>query len=158
MKAVSLSIQKLWSSFLQKKDKQTNAKTDKWTNRQGKNYMPPIYQCKDIKILDLSNLKACSHDIMNLAAVIVCERVENFVETTACQYPKQWCNRNIQFNPFPNKPWFLLNCSTSLLKTLWEKEGLLVTSNFSFSLSVFYQFGQLSAFFIKSKIVLCKVF
>ena len=43
-------------------------------------------------------------------------------------------------NPFPNKPWFLRVCSTSLLKTLWEKEKLLVTSNFSFSNSVFYPF------------------
>ena len=41
------------------------------------------------------------------------------------------------FNPFPNKPWFLRVCSTSLLKTLWEKEKLLVTSNFFFSNSVF---------------------
>ena len=31
-------------------------------------------------------------------------------------------------NPFPNKPWFLRVCSKSLLKTLWEKEKLLVTS------------------------------
>ena len=29
-------------------------------------------------------------------------------------------------NPFPNLPWFLPVCSTSLLKTLWEKEKLLV--------------------------------
>ena len=41
------------------------------------------------------------------------------------------------FNPFPNKPWFLRIRIMSLLKTLWEKEKLLVTSNFSFSLSVF---------------------
>ena len=61
-------------------------------------------------------------------------------------------------NPFPNKPWFLRVCSTSLLKTLWEKEKLLVTSNFSFSRSVFYPFGELSAIFIKSEIVVCKVF
>ena len=60
-------------------------------------------------------------------------------------------------NPFPNKPWFLRVCSTSLLKTLWEKEILLVTSNFSFSHSVFYLFGQLSAILIKLKIVVCKV-
>ena len=40
-------------------------------------------------------------------------------------------------NPFPNKPWFLRVCSTSLLKTQWEKEKLLATSNFSFSRSVF---------------------
>ena len=40
--------------------------------------------------------------------------------------------------PFPNKPWFLRVCSTSLWKTLWEKEKLLVTSNFSFFHNVFY--------------------
>ena len=63
-----------------------------------------------------------------------------------------------QLNPFPNKPWFLCVCSTSHLKTLWEKEKLLVTSNFSFSRSVFYLFGELAAIFIKSKIVLCQSF
>ena len=62
------------------------------------------------------------------------------------------------FNPFPNKPWFLHVCSTSLLKTLREKEKLLVMSNFSFSHSVFYPFGQLSAILIKLKIVVCKLF
>ena len=50
-------------------------------------------------------------------------------------------------NPFPNRPWFLSVCRTSLLKTLWEKEKLLVTSNFSFSNSVLYLFGELSATF-----------
>ena len=50
-------------------------------------------------------------------------------------------------NPFPNKPWFLRVCNTSLLKTLWEKEKLLVASNFSFSHSVFYLFIELSAIF-----------
>ena len=64
-----------------------------------------------------------------------------------------------RFNPFPNKPWFLRDCSTSLLKTLWEKEKLLVTSNFSFSHSVFYTFGELSGVFNKLKIVIvCKPF
>ena len=33
-------------------------------------------------------------------------------------------------NPFPNKPWFLRVCSTSLLKTLWEKGKLLVKEQF----------------------------
>ena len=61
-------------------------------------------------------------------------------------------------NPFPNKPWFLRVSSTSLLKTLREKEKLLVTSNFSFSHSVFYPFRELSAIFIKFKIVVCKLF
>ena len=43
-------------------------------------------------------------------------------------------------NPFPNKSWFLLVCCTSLLKTLWEKKKLLVTSNFFSSHSVFFPF------------------
>ena len=60
-------------------------------------------------------------------------------------------------NPFPNNPWFLCVFSTSLLKTLWEKEKLLVTSNFCFSHSVFDPFGELSAIFIKSEIVGCKL-
>ena len=45
-----------------------------------------------------------------------------------------------QFNPFPNKPLFVRLCSKSLLKTLWEKEKLLVTSNFSFSPQCFLSF------------------
>ena len=57
-----------------------------------------------------------------------------------------------KFNPFPNKPWFLRLCSTCLLKTLWEKE------NCSFSHSVYYLFGELSAILIKLKIVICKLF
>ena len=54
-----------------------------------------------------------------------------------------------KFNPFPNKPLSLHVCSTSLVKTLWEKEKLLVTSNFSFSHSVLYPYGELSAIGIK---------
>ena len=61
-------------------------------------------------------------------------------------------------NPFPNKPWFLRVCSTSLSKTLWEKKKLLVTSNFFFSRSVFYPFRKLSAIFVKFKTVVCKFF
>ena len=61
-------------------------------------------------------------------------------------------------DPFPNKPRFLRVCSTSRLKILLEKEKLLVTSNFSFSHSVSYPFGGLSAIFIKFKIVVRKLF
>ena len=56
-------------------------------------------------------------------------------------------------NPFPNRPWFLCVCSTSLLKTLQEKEKLLVTRNFSFAHSVFYPSKELSAIFIKTEFV-----
>ena len=62
------------------------------------------------------------------------------------------------FNPFPNKPWFLRVCSISLLKTLWEKDKLLVTSNLSFSHSVFYPFEKLFVIFIKFEIVVCGPF
>ena len=61
-------------------------------------------------------------------------------------------------NPFPNKPWFLRVYSIRLLKTLWKKEKLLVTSNFSFFLSVFCPFEKLYYFFIKFEIVVCKLF
>ena len=47
----------------------------------------------------------------------------------------------IDINPFPHNETFWCPWETSLLKTLWEKEKLLVTSNFSFSHSVFYLFG-----------------
>ena len=59
------------------------------------------------------------------------------------------------YNPFLNKPWFLRVCSTNLLKTLWEKEKLLIMSNFSFSHSVFHPFGELSAIIIEFEIVVC---
>ena len=63
----------------------------------------------------------------------------------------------VTVNPFPNKPWFLRVYSTNLLKTLREKKKLLVTSNFSFSHSVFYPFRELYIFFIKFEIVFCKL-
>ena len=49
------------------------------------------------------------------------------------------------------------DCIADFLKTLWEKEKLLGTSNFSFSHSVFNPFRELSAIFIKFEIV-CKLF
>ena len=58
-------------------------------------------------------------------------------------------------NPFPHDDTFWCPWETSLLKTLWEKEKLLIMSNFSFTPSVFYPFRELSGIFIKFKIVLC---
>ena len=76
----------------------------------------------------------------------------------AKQCMKSKINYSFFFNPFPNKPLFLCVCSTSLLKTLWEKEKLLAMSNFSFSHSVLYHFEKPAAIFIKYKIVVCKRF
>ena len=61
------------------------------------------------------------------------------------------------FNSFQNKPWFLRVWSTSLLKTLWDRKKLLVTSNFFFSHRVSYPFVEISAFFVKFEIVVCKL-
>ena len=58
----------------------------------------------------------------------------------------------------PNKPWFSCVCLTSLLKTLWKKEKLLIMSNFCISHCVFYPSRELSAIFIKPEIVVCKLF
>ena len=54
--------------------------------------------------------------------------------------------------------WYLHVYSTSLLKTLWDKEKLLVSCNFSFSHSVFYLFGELSSISIKFEFVDCNIF
>ena len=64
----------------------------------------------------------------------------------------------ITVHPFPNKPWFLCVCCSSLLKTLWKKEKLLIMSNFTFSHSVFYPFGGLSVIFMEFKFVVGKLF
>ena len=71
-------------------------------------------------------------------------------EIVICKY--------FQFNPFPHNNTFWGLWETSLLKTLWEKEKLLITSNFSFSYSVFYLFGKPSSIFVKFEIVVCKLF
>ena len=55
-------------------------------------------------------------------------------------------------------PGFYVSSRISLLKTLWEKEKLLVTSNFSFSHSVYYPSENFFAIFIKIEIVVCKLF
>ena len=64
----------------------------------------------------------------------------------------------ILFNPVPHNDTFWHPWETSRLKTLWEKEKLLITRNFSFTHSIFYLFKELSDIFIKFKIVVCKLF
>ena len=64
----------------------------------------------------------------------------------------------IPFQPFPKQALLFTCLCTSLSKTQWQKEKLLVTSNFSFSHYVFYSLRVLSAIFIKLKIVVCKHF
>ena len=63
--------------------------------------------------------------------------------------------------PFPKQALVLRVCSTSLLKTLWEKEKLFVLNYFSsviHSVFFFYPSEELSTIFIKSEIFVCKLF
>ena len=60
-------------------------------------------------------------------------------------------------NLFPNKHLFLRVCSTSLLKTLREKEKLLVTSDFSFFQSVSTYLKNFLVL-LSFEIVVCKLF
>ena len=79
-------------------------------------------------------------------------------------------SRNHQNLPFccdglnlsQTSPGFISVCKASPLKALWEKEKLLLTSNFSFSHCLFYSFEEVSAFYsavhIKFEIFVCKLF
>ena len=94
-----------------------------------------------------------------------CRKSKKIHDATTCQFDvvrskafQTVLSFDDDFNPFPNKPWFLRVCSTSLLKTMWKKEKLLVTSNFSFSHTVFYQFVELSTILITFEIIVCKLF
>ena len=81
-------------------------------------------------------------------------KIHNFVYFNFCQltcflkYKWLCCKTKLSLlvmvnkvNPFPHNDTLRCPWETSLLKTLWEKEKLLVTSNFSFSHGVFYLFG-----------------
>ena len=71
-----------------------------------------------------------------------------------------------QFQPVWNFPYWLKTKQTlflfvyrsSPLKTLWEKEKLLKTSNFSFSNSVFYPFERTFCHFHWIQFAICKLF
>ena len=63
-----------------------------------------------------------------------------------------WSWRCFILSPFPKQPLFLCFCSSYLLKTLWEQEKLLITSNLSFS-KVFSNPMENFAIFIQFEIV-----
>ena len=81
--------------------------------------------------------------------ISIFDKIENFVvkaENAGYQY-------FLHLTLFPNKPWLLCVCSTSLSKTPWEKEKLVLTSNFTFSHSVSCPFRALSANFTEFRIL-----
>ena len=104
-----------------------------------------IVVCKLFQFGGIQNL-SCGKGLMScLQTVEVCTSL------TFCHL------LTLSLNPFPNKPLFLRVCSKCLLKTMWEKEKLLVTSNFSFFHIVFYPSGKLSAIFIIFEIIVCEL-
>ena len=107
------------------------------------------------KKIDLNNLTADELRALGIDPNLSAKEIAKKLKVDALWYCIQIKKL---FNPFPNKRWFLRVRSTSLLKTLWEKEKLLVTSNFSFLHSVFYPFGKLFAIFINFEIVVFKLF
>ena len=88
--------------------------------------------------LDLSRILSCGNELRI--------RIFQMVLSLCNTYPQITLS---QTNPV---------CSRSLLKTLWEKEKLLVRSNFSFFHGVFYPFGKLSVIFIIFEMGVFKVF
>ena len=61
------------------------------------------------------------------------------------------------FNFFSNKPWVYVS-AVQVFENTVRKKKLLILNNVSFSYIVFYPSIELSAIFIKSKIVVCKLF
>ena len=64
----------------------------------------------------------------------------------------------VHINPFPKKLWFLCVCSSSLLKTLWEKEKLFIPSNSPFPKVLSTLLENFPPYSIEFKIVICKPF
>ena len=63
--------------------------------------------------------------------------IPHIIKTLLYELGKKKTSANIPFNPFPYNDTFWCPWETSLLKTLWEEEKLLVLSNFSFTHSGF---------------------
>ena len=93
---------------------------------------------KEVKLLKMSNF-TLFHNVF-YAICILKSITATFQLLPSAPLNLGRCQNSVLdwVSPFPNKPWFLCVCSTSLLKTLWEKEQLLIMSNFSFSHSVFH--------------------
>ena len=114
-------------------------------------FFPQYYYTLLVNFLPYSsNLKFSSANCLNWERSKICFLGKGYYSPNNL--------KTFVINSFPNKSLFLRVSDTSRLRTPWDNEKLLVTSNFSFSHSVFYPFGKLSAISIKFEIVVCKLF
>ena len=103
---------------------------------------------KGVKLLKMRNFTLFQNVFYTIC---ILKSFSSHISVVVCSFfefatVSKWCIRE-SVNPFPNKPWFLRVCSNSLLKTLWEKEKLLVTSNFSFFPQCFLPFWRIFCHF-----------
>ena len=98
--------------------------------------------------------------VCNLTKIIFLNHLFHGEAENFLNYPRiYWQNSPIApFNPFPHNDTFWRPWGKKAFWKHWEKEKLLVTSNFPFSHSVFYQFRELSPIYIEFKIVVCNLF
>ena len=113
-----------------------------WTNGDTIIWLSRIHCGKKEILLVMSNF-SFSHNVFKSCVLLM------------CQNEYLWSKGLTLSQTSPG--FYVSAVQLNLLKTLWEKEKLLVTSNFSFSHGVFYLFGELSASFIKLVIVICKL-
>ena len=78
---------------------------------------------------------------ITLSLPFICYRLRLFAWRGRLRRNNLWFLFFHFINPFPNKPWFLHVCSSSLSKTLWIKEKLLYT--FEELCSIFINFLKL---------------
>ena len=107
---------------------------------------------------DLSKLKAFADNKLNITQNdVTCRKNRRKHGGKGVSVASLFTTPTFLLTHSQTSPGFYVSASTSLLKTLLEKEKLLVWSNFSFFLfhSVFYLFGDLSAIYDKLEIIIC---
>ena len=120
---------------------------DKWAY----SYLPELKTLWEIEKLLVTSNFSFSHNV--LKSYLLLMRQNEYLWTKGLNSPTPndplfsgIYERFFFLKPFPNKPLLFSVYSTSLLKTMWEKEKLHITSNFSFSHSNLYSVGELSPF------------
>ena len=92
-----------------------------WTNPKGRTYPNDIVTTMSPSLQSGSTKIMCPKNPRERGFWKLCKTAKNAGN-------KHFPPFQHYFNPFPNKPGFSHVCRTSLLKTLWEKQKLLLSS------------------------------